>query len=96
MSLSVFDLLGLVGVGLVLLAYYGLQSARLSSKQPRFYLLNGAGAALILLSLAEAWNLPAAVIESAWLLISINGLVRTLRHRGDTSSDPLPPSAPSA
>ena len=37
------------------------------------------GAVLMLVSLISAWNLPAAIVEGFWALISIYGL---LKHGG--------------
>lgn len=73
------DILGIVGVILVLLAYLALQLGRIRASSPGFSATNAAGAALILVSLAVDFNLPAALIEGAWLLISVFGLIRSLR-----------------
>lgn len=64
------DILGLVGVGCILLAYFLLQTGRLTSRVPFYSWLNLGGALLILFSLISAWNLPAFVIECAWAFIS--------------------------
>ena len=74
-----YDLLGLVGVALILLAYLLLQLARIDPTRPAFSLLNAFGAGLVLLSLYYEFNLPATVVEGAWLLISLFGLARALR-----------------
>ena len=39
---------------------------------------NALGAILILVSLSQDFNLSAAIVESAWLLISVIGMGRTL------------------
>jgi hypothetical protein len=69
-----YDVLGLVGVALILLAYLLLQLRRIDPAGPAFSAANAAGAALVLLSLYYDFNLPAAVVEGAWLLISLYGL----------------------
>ena len=69
-----YDVLGLVGVALILLAYLLLQLRRIDPAGLAFSALNAVGAALVLLSLYYDFNLPAAVIEGAWLLISLYGL----------------------
>ena len=76
------DLIGLVGVALILVAYAGVQSGRLPAEDWRFSALNGVGAALILVSLWFEFNLASFVIEIAWLAISLWGLWRAWRGRG--------------
>ena len=81
MTPSLPDAIGLVGVVLILLAYAGVQSGRLPAEDWRFSAVNGLGAALILVSLAFAFNLASFVIEIAWLSISLWGLWRAWRSR---------------
>ena len=78
--MTVPDWLGLAGVVLILAAYGLLQARMLAAEHPAFSACNALGAALILVSLAFDFNLPAAVIETAWLLISLYGLVRHRRR----------------
>ncbi len=77
------DLIGLIGVALILIAYAGVQSGRLPAADWRFSAVNAAGAALILVSLWFTFNLASFVIEIAWLVISLWGLWRALRGRAD-------------
>ena len=70
---------GLIGSAVVVIAYLLNQTGRLSSSDWRFPAANLVGASAILLSLTDAWNLPAAVIEFFWAAISLYGLVRSLR-----------------
>jgi len=81
------DLLGNVGVFVILATYLLLQLQRLSATRPPYLLANGLGALLILISLMNQFNLSAFVIEAAWLLISVYGLIRCLR---DPSEEPAP------
>jgi hypothetical protein len=69
---------GLCGAAIVLLAYFCNQLDRLNAADWRFPLLNLIGALLILLSLTEQWNLPAATIEGAWAAVSAFGLLKRL------------------
>ena len=75
------DLAGLVGVAAILGASALLQLGKLAVRAPLYSLLNLVGSALILLSLVYAFNLPAAIIEGAWVLISLYGLGVALRER---------------
>lgn len=72
----VFDILGLVGVLLILTAYAALQLGRMDAADRIYSFLNLVGAVLILISLTVDFNLSAFVIESAWVVISLYGLLR--------------------
>ncbi len=72
------NVLGSIGVVFVLAAYLLLQLERLSATRPPYLIANGLGAFLILVSLMNEFNLSAFVIEAAWLLISVYGLIRCL------------------
>lgn len=75
------DAIGLVGVSMVLLAYYMLNTNRLNALNLSYQCLNLFGAMMILISLCFHINLASIVIEFAWMLISILGIRRALRHR---------------
>ncbi|HZH43271.1 MAG TPA: hypothetical protein VEY50_04235 [Lysobacter sp.] len=81
MSIAWHDVVGLAGVGLMLLAYFGLQAGRVRSDGLDYQLANLIGAALVLVSLLVEFNLSAFVIETAWVLISLYGIVRARRAR---------------
>lgn len=74
------DVLGVFGVILILLAYFLIQSGKMSHHSPGYSLINLIGAVLILYSLFYSWNLASFVIEIAWIAISIYGLVRSLKR----------------
>lgn len=78
---ELFLVFGLVGSGLVVLAYLLNQTGRLASTDWRFPAANLVGALAILLSLIDAWNLPSALIEVFWVAISLYGLARCWRQR---------------
>ena len=75
------DMVGLLGVALILLAYWALQTDRLSARDWRYSAINGLGALLILISLMFTFNLASFVIEIFWLLISLYGLWKAWRAR---------------
>ncbi len=70
-----------MGVLLILSAYWLLQTQRLAQDSPRYSAINAVGAALVLYSLYFDFNFPSAIIESAWLLVSLYGLWRSLQSR---------------
>ncbi len=71
---------GLVGVVLLLIAYFFLSTGRWISDSFNYQLYNLVGAVLILYSLCFHWNLSSFVIEIAWVAISLIGLVRISRR----------------
>jgi hypothetical protein len=70
------DILGVVGVGLILVAYAGATTGRLDPKRAPALLLNLTGALLILWSLYFDFNLSAVLMEGAWALVAVIGLAR--------------------
>ena len=86
MIISWHDVLGSTGVILVLGLYLLLQMGKITASAPWFSTGNAIGSALILVSLAQNFNLSAFIIETAWLLISLFGLLRTLTDRSDARS----------
>ena len=79
-------LIGAIGVFLCLLAYFLLQCGKISPSGFGFSLYNLFGAAMILFSLFYDWNLAAALIEGAWVLISLFGVIRVFIRRKKHSS----------
>lgn len=73
---AVANVAGLAGTAAVLAAYLLLQMGRLRRTAWSFLLLNALGAAGILSSLVFRFNLAAALIEAAWLAISLYGIAR--------------------
>jgi hypothetical protein len=77
---SITDLLGLAGSITIALTYFANLQGKVKTGGWPYSFLNFAGAALILVSLYRAWNLPAAVMEGFWALISVYGLLRALSN----------------
>jgi hypothetical protein len=73
------DLLGVIGSVTIAITYFANLQGMVKTEGWLYSLLNFAGASLILLSLYWAWNLPAAVMEGFWALISAYGLIRSFR-----------------
>ena len=70
MAIIWYDIVGFIGVLLVLAAYLLLQLKWLQADSLNYSLANGIGAAFILVSLYYDFNLSAAAMEAAWLAIS--------------------------
>lgn len=82
MSLQWFDWIGFAGVALIVLAYLLVQVGQARGDGFGNQMLNALGAVGVIVSLLfGAFNFPALVLESVWLLISIYGMVRGVRRR---------------
>ncbi len=61
---------------MILVAYAGAQARRLDPLKAPSLVMNLAGACLILLSLAQDFNLSAFLMEAAWAVVAAGGLSR--------------------
>ena len=76
------DWAGLIGVALVLLAFFLLQAHKLRGQGLVYQSMNLLGAAGVILSLVfGVFNLSAFLQELAWLLISLYGITRGVKSR---------------
>ena len=78
MTYAWYDILGTLGVGIILVAYVLLQIERLRSDQPVFSLMNAVGAAMILVSLWFDFNFSSFLMEFFWLVVSLFGVGKYL------------------
>jgi multisubunit Na+/H+ antiporter MnhB subunit len=74
MEYAWYDLIGSIGVGVIILTYIALQLEKIKSESLMYSVLNGLGAGLIVFSLFYSFNFSAFVVESLWVLISIYGI----------------------
>ena len=77
------DIMGLVGVVLILIAYFLLEIGKIDTQTLPYPVLNFVGALLIMFSLLYAFNFPALVMELAWAGISVMGIRRVLTKDKD-------------
>lgn len=87
MPIPFFEIVGLIGVAQILLAYFLLQVERIKSNDLAYLILNATGSICVLFSLYFRFNLSAFVVEFSWLLISLLGLSK-LAWQG---KDRIPP-----
>ena len=71
--------IGVIGVAMILVAYAGQQFGRMLSNGWWYLSLNLIGSVFILYSLLYQFNLPAVIIETAWVLITLFSLSRRVR-----------------
>jgi hypothetical protein len=83
--MSPADVAGVVGAGLMLAGYGAIQARKLNPHGAPALTLNLVGAGLVMASLLEKFNLAAFVMEAAWALIALAGLLKLgwTRWRGD-------------
>jgi hypothetical protein len=74
------DIVGIIGVIIILVAYYWVSMGRYTAKNFNFQALNFLGAWLILFSLYFHWNLSSVLIEIAWIIISMIGMYRIIKE----------------
>ena len=74
--MSYNDMIGIIGVGLILIAYFCTVFGWLDGKSKLFFLLNiiGAGLACYASWLIDYW--PFVILEGTWFLVSVIGLIR--------------------
>ena len=78
---SFLDIIGLVGVCLVVYSYFLIQTEKISVNDLKYSLYNLVGSFLIILTLIWNFNLSSFLIEIFWFGISVLGLVRYFRRR---------------
>lgn len=81
--MTLYDVIGIIGVSLVLMSYGLLQIDKIDPKSIAYSAFNLVGAILILISLYFSFNLASFIIEIAWLLISAYGLFKAWRLSRD-------------
>ncbi|MDQ3551193.1 MAG: hypothetical protein M3413_06670 [Bacteroidota bacterium] len=75
------DWIGTIGVGLILLAFFGHTFKLISGDSLLFFALNfiGAGLACYASYLIRFW--PFVVLEGIWTLVSLIGIIRVLAQK---------------
>ncbi|MBY0293148.1 MAG: hypothetical protein K2W92_07675 [Alphaproteobacteria bacterium] len=70
------DLIGCSGTLIILIIYALLQIGKVKPNSFSFPFFNLVGALMILISLIYTWNFAAAMMEVAWIIISLFGVVK--------------------
>jgi hypothetical protein len=79
--MTVSDIAGVIGVAMMLIAYAGGQISRLKMDAAPALLMNLVGSMLVLWSLTYRFNLSAAIMEGAWALVALYGLIKLALKR---------------
>jgi len=75
------DIIGILGVGIILLAYFQIQTGRITADHLRYSLLNLVGSVMMLVSLYYRWNTPSVLIQTCWIAISLYGIWKVTKRR---------------
>ena len=86
LNLQWYDWIGILGTLMVLGAFFLLQAGKIHGNRLAYQLLNLLGAAGVLASLVGKFNFPVFLLEGAWIVISLYGIVRTLRKGSQASA----------
>jgi len=73
------DIIGSIGVFIVVVVYFLLQINKISSNELKYSLLNIFGSLMIVYSLIYNWNFASFMIEFFWILISLIGVYKYFR-----------------
>jgi len=74
-----YDIVGIIGVGLILLVYALVQVEKLDVNNIYYSICNALGAALIIVSLMVDFNLPAFLMEFFWVIFSLYGIYKYIK-----------------
>jgi hypothetical protein len=95
--LKACGIIGLFGFGLYVINYVLLTTHRVHSHQCRFFAVNLVAAACVLTSQSASFNLPATLIQSFWIVLSLIAIFKRLRlRRAAWSAATHPTIAPTA
>ena len=79
MNYGLMDLVGNIGVVVLMVTYLMLQLDKIKSADLSYSVLNAVGASMIVASLIVNFNLSAMLMEVFWVLISFIGIGRHFR-----------------
>ena len=73
------DIIGTIGVGLILMAFFLNTAKLLENNGKLYYVLNIAGAVLATYASLLIHYWPFVILESTWTLVSVYGLVKAMK-----------------
>ena len=77
--MSYNDIVGTIGVGIILIAYFMNIFSFIKKDGVLFYLMNIIGASLACYASILINYLPFIILEATWAMVSVLGLVRVLK-----------------
>lgn len=79
--MTLADWIGVIGVGIILLAFYLNTNGKIGSQDLSFILLNLIGAVLAGLASVLIKYVPFVILEAVWALVSLNSLIKYLKKQ---------------
>jgi hypothetical protein len=79
MNMTLADWIGVLGVSMILLAFYLNSNGKVRSNDLSFILLNLIGATLACLASVLIDYIPFVILEAVWALVSLNSLMKYLK-----------------
>lgn len=73
------DIIGTIGVGIILMAYFLGTEKLIKNDGKLYYVLNIVGAGLACYASFLIDYMPFVILEGTWVLVSIYGLMRSMR-----------------
>jgi hypothetical protein len=77
------DLIGTIGVGIILLAYFLNMFSYIQNNGKLFYLLNIIGASIACFASYLINYIPFVILEGTWALVSVVGLLKSIKKPQD-------------
>ena len=71
-----YEYIGLVGVSLIIIAFFAIQTSKMTSDSLSYLLLNLFGSSMIMFTVFYDWNLSTFTIEFFWIAISLYGIYK--------------------
>lgn len=78
--MSVYEIIRIVGVGIIIYAYFALLAGHLKSRSVIYPLLNIAGIFLIIYPVFGNFNVKHYIPEILWMIVSFYGLWRAVKR----------------
>lgn len=80
--MSYNDIVGTIGVGIILIAYFMNIFSFIKKDGVLFYVMNIIGASLACYASILINYLPFIILEATWAMVSVLGLVKVLKKNG--------------
>ncbi len=79
MDYQLHDVIGNIGVALIIITYLLLQLGRMDSASYTYSILNALGAFFVIISLMYDFNMSVFIIDVVWIGVSVFGIIRQWR-----------------
>ena len=81
--MSLTDLIGTIGVGLILLAYFLNMFSLIKKEGNLYFIINILGAGVACFAAVLIHFMPFILLEAAWVIVSLVGLLKSIKKPQD-------------